>query len=865
MTGTDDAAAAVSGDIDPPGHLRRGWWRASLTVGERVLLVAVMLLAPVQLFLVEAAGSQLSLWFLAAVVLTLLQILRPCDTLRTVWNSPCRWLVALSLLCALALVWSSDRVMGLRWIAQMLVFVGVFLAAARHPRTALIGLGGCLLVSLFPAWLMLWYREDRGAVLEWLSPERRALFSSSNYLLEYFGPNWHERMGGGVLFINENRGASAMGQAGLLAVALFGLSLRWRWCWLGCAAAAVAWGCFRAAQVPTVTAAHGLLAMATALSGLFVLWFAIRAVVGVRARWAVPLLIFASALAYGVLVWCDFGWFDIMERRAHAPRQVEERLRLWRFARDHAFWQAPIRGLGFGNWAPVLDAGLDAGMVAKVVRSRPPHNSLIHIWSWAGIPALLCALAFIGSTFTLLVRAYALADARVRWFVAFVALAFLWLFVHGLFTNYGLVGDRHMQSPLAAALALAWVLALRQPQRRMPGGDSAAIAASGATADDEAPTVAVYRHRLFKASEPFIADQANALRRWRPLFVGRRKAADSPAGHRVVVAAWGRCGRLWHAVVRSPLPVLRAMRGLQRPALIHAHFGPEGVYALPLASFLRVPLVVTFHGFDAALTRRRLVRSRSIAWIRYALWRWWLFRRAAALIAVSESVRERLIALGAPPRKVVRHYIGIDVDAVPVRASLPETPTVVHVARLQPVKGTRDLIDAVARVRAAGMDCRLVIVGDGPLRSELEHRAAPLGGAVEFAGMLPHTAVLERIRASSLLCLPSRDTGDGAREGLGMVLLEAAASGVPCIGTRHGGIPEAIDDGETGLLVPEGDVAALAVALNDLLCDAQRNAAMGQAGRAMVADRFAIDRQAAALEALYAGAVAGRWAAQSSE
>jgi glycosyltransferase involved in cell wall biosynthesis len=148
---------------------------------------------------------------------------------------------------------------------------------------------------------------------------------------------------------------------------------------------------------------------------------------------------------------------------------------------------------------------------------------------------------------------------------------------------------------------------------------------------------------------------------------------------------------------------------------------------------------------------------------------------------------------------------------------------------------------------------RLQIIGDGPLRRQLQALALSLGVAdrVEFLGALPHAEVLASMRKAAMLVLPGIRTATGREEGLGMVLLEAAATGVPIIGSRVGGIPECMVDGKTGFLVPERDEEALTARIGELLADPERRRAMGAAGRALVEDRFDIDRQTAALENFY--------------
>ncbi len=287
-------------------------------------------------------------------------------------------------------------------------------------------------------------------------------------------------------------------------------------------------------------------------------------------------------------------------------------------------------------------------------------------------------------------------------------------------------------------------------------------------------------------------------------------------------------------------------------AVLHAHFGVEGVYLAPTAKALGVPLLTTLHGFDVTIAKKQLIASRKPSWINYVTWRTSLFETGASFVCVSEYIRRRAIEWGYPAERTVALPIGVDTGVIKP-APFVETPRIVHVARLVEVKGTADLLRAFATVRRALPSAELVIVGDGPLRARLGALATQLGvaEAVRFLGALPHAEVLAEIGAAQVLCLPSATAPNGAQEGLGLVLLEAAASGRPVVGTDHGGIPEAVVDGVNGYLVPERDPAALADRLLALLADPGLGERLGAAGRQMVERQYDLQTQTAKLESLY--------------
>jgi colanic acid/amylovoran biosynthesis glycosyltransferase len=367
--------------------------------------------------------------------------------------------------------------------------------------------------------------------------------------------------------------------------------------------------------------------------------------------------------------------------------------------------------------------------------------------------------------------------------------------------------------------------------------------------------VAIFRHNLFRISEPFISDQAQHLRRYRPFYVGRRRFGPPPEGTSCLALedlykkyTLPRIG--WQMLTGNTLPYLRLM-ARQRPSLIHAHFGIEGVFALGLARKLGIPLVTTFHGFDATLKAHVMLASP--AWFRYPLLRSKLAREGGLFLCASEFIRRRLLETGFPESRTHTHYIGVDCQIIRPRETFEERPLILHVARLVEVKGTRYLLKAFATVARKHDNVQLLIIGDGTLRQSLQALAASLGMSdrVQFLGARPHAEVLSWMRKAAMLTLPGIRTTSGREEGLGMVLLEAAATGLPIIGSRVGGIPECILDGRTGFLVPERDESALALRMSELLENPAKRHQMGAAGRALVETRFNIDRQTATLENFY--------------
>jgi glycosyltransferase involved in cell wall biosynthesis len=335
------------------------------------------------------------------------------------------------------------------------------------------------------------------------------------------------------------------------------------------------------------------------------------------------------------------------------------------------------------------------------------------------------------------------------------------------------------------------------------------------------------------------------------VYLGRELAGPVPEGAAVRLFAESTFAGLRYILGRSSSALVRACRSLDLDVL-HSHFGVEGMCSSKAARKMGIPAVTTLHGFDVTHGRRFLASSGSPSWARYALERSRFLREAEALICVSDFVRAQAVRWGARPDRC--HVVPTGVDTRRLVASpLPARPVIVYVGRLVEVKGTEFLVRAVAELSRRVPAVELRLVGDGPLRPSLESLVDSLGirGHVSFLGVASHDVTLAQIEQARVLCLPSVRTGSGATEGLGQVLLEASALGRPVVASRSGGIPEAVQDRQTGLLVPERDVSALRDALHEILTDDMLATAMGMAGRRRTEEIFDLHVNARRVAAVY--------------
>jgi colanic acid/amylovoran biosynthesis glycosyltransferase len=368
-----------------------------------------------------------------------------------------------------------------------------------------------------------------------------------------------------------------------------------------------------------------------------------------------------------------------------------------------------------------------------------------------------------------------------------------------------------------------------------------------------APVALIYRSQLLPPSETFIQSQAAFMRTFRPFFVGRSRVPgiELPADSLWVANQGGRFGRLQELRFRILGPGAECTHRLRAlaPRIVHGHFGPDACEAIPLAATLNIPLVVTFHGFDATLTDSALQQTRQGR--RYLRQIPRLRAKAAVFIAVSEFIAKRVAQRGFAGDRIRVHYIGVDTERFRPPAITDRKRQVLFVGRLVEKKGCTFLIKAMELVQNELPDAELVIIGDGKERQSLEMEARRSLKKYTFLGVQPTSVVKEWMQKAALLCVPSVTGLDGDSEGLPIALYEAQATGLPVVAFSSAGIPEAVVHEKTGLLAPERDWRQLGEYLALLLKNADLRGKFSRAGREQAEQKFNIQRQTASLERIY--------------
>jgi colanic acid/amylovoran biosynthesis glycosyltransferase len=309
--------------------------------------------------------------------------------------------------------------------------------------------------------------------------------------------------------------------------------------------------------------------------------------------------------------------------------------------------------------------------------------------------------------------------------------------------------------------------------------------------------------------------------------------------------AWGSWNFTFGAIGTLPKVVCFA-RDMERRGVghVHAHFATHpALAALVIHRLTGIPFSFTAHGSDLHVDRRGLDRKVD---------------EAAFAVTVSRFNREVMIGACGDWAASRIHVVHCGVDTRVFRP--PETrvaratPTILCVASFEEVKGHRHLVKACASLHRRGIPFSCSLVGDGPLADEIRRLidASGLEEVVRVLGPRPRHEVVRLMQACDLFVLASHPTREGKREGIPVVLMEAMACGLPVVASRLSGIPELVQDGRTGTLVPPADPEAIARAIERILFDPELGRRMGDAGREWVGRAFSVGAGAKRLRDLIA-------------
>ena len=377
------------------------------------------------------------------------------------------------------------------------------------------------------------------------------------------------------------------------------------------------------------------------------------------------------------------------------------------------------------------------------------------------------------------------------------------------------------------------------------------------------PTVASYCTTFLKPEMLHIYRQVTGLQRYDTFVVAQqRQSHDKFPFDKVEVTRKPQSNfvrRFWLKYVKREPPivyrgeygVLEKILNRRGADLLHVYFGHTGVHLLPFIRRWRRPAIVSFHGMDV---QQREDQPGYVEKLRD------LLGVLPLVLARSHSLRDRLIDLGCPEEKIRINRTGIPMGRFPVaERAFPGDGAwrFVQACRLIEKKGLDVALKAFAEFAGRYPKSHFTIAGEGPLLAEMEQLSGELGVAdkVTFAGFLDESSLGKLYAESHVFVHPSQLTEDQNQEGVPNSMLEGMATGLPVAATLHGGIPEAVANGETGILVPERDFKGLTKALFSFASDAQRWEQFSAAAARSVREQFEQCAQIAKLESFYDEAI----------
>ncbi|MBI4019247.1 MAG: glycosyltransferase [Candidatus Aenigmarchaeota archaeon] len=349
--------------------------------------------------------------------------------------------------------------------------------------------------------------------------------------------------------------------------------------------------------------------------------------------------------------------------------------------------------------------------------------------------------------------------------------------------------------------------------------------------------VAHFVHKWLNPSETFIYSQVKNAKRYSPIILAAQSTKHFPEAKIYSLSTAERIGLKVFGLSKTFQSAIEH-EGIK---IIHSHFGMAGRAIVAIKKKAAIPMITSFYGYDCYGFPEKSPNGYNE-----------LFKQGELFLALGNHMKDRLISLGCPPDKIKIHHLGVKNEKY-IQRKKKSRIFFLSVARFVEKKGLEYVIKAFLEVRK-NIHCELRIVGNGPLEKRLKTIAAgypDIKFIDNFSSLEPRTIVRNEMLSADVFVLPSIRASNGDMEGTPVTLMEASSLSLPCISTLHSDIPEIIDDGKTGFLVPEKDIEKLADRMKELALDAKKRIAFGRAANRKIKREFNEKVQAGKLEKLY--------------
>lgn len=369
-------------------------------------------------------------------------------------------------------------------------------------------------------------------------------------------------------------------------------------------------------------------------------------------------------------------------------------------------------------------------------------------------------------------------------------------------------------------------------------------------------TVLIFRSKILGLSETFILNHFKSLQNYEPILVGwerEEKGFDLSSIKNFAIAeslSMSKLRLLINKYIRPDKEVLELIKKIN-PSIVHAHFGADGVQISKACKKLNIPFVVTIHGYDATYTTKKLLLSKNFYLLNYFFKREILAKEADRILPVSEYIKNMALENGFANANMTVHYLGGKMTNSKHHLAPSLRNEILFVGRLVEKKGLNYLLSALALVKNKIGDVKLVVIGNGPLKSNYQQQARELGINAHFLGELHNEKVMKQLQQTRVFCMPSTRARSGDNEGLPTVFMESLSLGTPIVSFDQGPIPEIVIENMGGYLATDKNITSLANKLVEAFTNDKLWLKNAKEGLKMVNERFDIQRQTLKLEAIY--------------